>query len=148
MPAGKSGMTAAMAVWTSTAALSIERSRANCSVTVELPVALDEIIESIPAIVVNCRSSGLATVAAMVDGSPPGRLACTCTVGKSTVGRSLTGRARYATAPNNAIAAIRRLVAIGRLIKSSEGFTRRHRAMRIPLLKCAGPARDGSLSAR
>src|SRR5262249_52041208 len=43
-------------------------------------------------------------------------------VGKSTVGRSLTGSARYATMPNNAMAAIRRLVAIGRRMKTSEMF--------------------------
>ena len=53
MPAGSSGMTSAIAVWTSTAALSIRRARSNCNVTFELPVELDEIIESTPAMVVN-----------------------------------------------------------------------------------------------
>src|SRR5438105_3429811 len=44
-------------------------------------------------------------------------------VGKSTVGRSATGRPRYETMPKRAIAAIRRLVAIGLLMKISEMFT-------------------------
>ena len=42
MPAGSSGITAAMAVCTSTAALSMLRPRSNCSVTLLLPVELDE----------------------------------------------------------------------------------------------------------
>ena len=37
MPAGNSGMTSAIAVWTSTAALSIRRARSNCNVTFALP---------------------------------------------------------------------------------------------------------------
>jgi hypothetical protein len=44
--------------------------------------------------VVNCRSSGLATAEAIVPGSPPGGPALTVNVGKSTFGRSLTGSAR------------------------------------------------------
>ena len=47
-----------------------------------------------PAIVENCFSSGVATAAAIVSGLAPGRLALTEIVGKSTVGRSLTGSAR------------------------------------------------------
>ena len=41
--------------------------------------------------VANCFSSGSATADAMVSGLAPGRPACTWMVGKSTVGRSLTG---------------------------------------------------------
>ena len=94
MPAGSSGITAAIAVSTSTAALSMSRLRSNCSVTLLLPLELDEVISSRPAIVVNCRSSGLATADAIVPGSAPGRPAPTLSVGKSTFGRSLTGSAR------------------------------------------------------
>ena len=133
-PAGSRGIASAIAVCTSTAALSIERARSNCSVTWVLPAVLDEIIESMPAMVVNCRSIGLATAAAIVPGSPPGRLAWTWIVGKSTVGRSLTGSARYATMPNSAIPAISRLVAIGRRMKTSEMFMPEHcSAARQPL---------------
>ena len=81
MPAGSSGITAEIAVWTSTVALSMSRLRSNCSVTFVLPELLEETIESRPAIVVNWRSSGLATDEAIVPGSPPGRLALTFSVG-------------------------------------------------------------------
>jgi hypothetical protein len=59
-----------------------------------LPSALDEFIESRPAIVENSFSSGVATDAAIVSGEAPGSAAWTCSVGKSTLGRSLTGSAR------------------------------------------------------
>ena len=94
MPAGSSGVTSAMAVCTSTAAPSISRSRLNCRVIWSDPVELREVIESSPAMVVNCRSSTVATDDAMVAGSAPGRLAFTLSVGKSTLGRSLTGSVR------------------------------------------------------
>ena len=81
MPAGSSGIAAEIAVCTSTAALSMSRLRSNCSVMLVLPVPLDEVIASRPAIVVNWRSSGLATDEAIVTGSPPGRLALTFSVG-------------------------------------------------------------------
>ena len=57
-----------------------------------LPVVLTESMELTPGIALNCRSRGVATAAAMVCGSAPGRLAETLTVGKSTLGSSLTGR--------------------------------------------------------
>src|SRR6516162_6644561 len=60
----------------------------------------------------------------MVSGLAPGRLAVISRVGKSTFGRSLTGKPRYATVPNRAIAPISRLVAIGRSIKVWEMFIR------------------------
>ena len=42
----------------------------------------------------NCFSSGVATAEAMVSGLAPGRVALTRMVGKSTLGRSLTGSSR------------------------------------------------------
>src|SRR6516162_1094580 len=125
MPAGNSGMTAAIAVCTSTAALSMLRFRSNWSVTFELPVELEDVISSMPAMVVNWRSRGLATADAIVVGSPPGRPAFTFRVGKSTLGRSLTASTRYATTPMTAMPSMMRLVAIGRLMKTSEIFTDR-----------------------
>ena len=59
-----------------------------------MPRAFAEVIESMPAIVENCRSSGVATEEAIVSGLAPGRLAETWMVGKSTLGRSLTGSRR------------------------------------------------------
>ncbi len=70
------------------------RDSENCSVMLVPPNVLDDVIASIPAIVENCFSSGVATAAAMVCGLAPGRPADTVMVGKSTFGRSLTGRSR------------------------------------------------------
>src|SRR5215471_12157425 len=120
---GRSGIAAAIAVWTSTAALSMFRFRSNVSVIDVFPMPLDEVISSMPAMVVNWRSRGLATDAAMAIGSPPGRDALTLIVAFATVGSSLIGSVLYEIIPNRAIAAIRRLVAIGRRIKTSETFT-------------------------
>ena len=58
------------------------------------PWALVEVIESMPAMVENCFSSGVATAEAIVSGLAPGRLAVTWMVGKSTLGSSLTGSSR------------------------------------------------------
>src|SRR5712692_4110320 len=83
-----------IAACTSCAAASMLRHKLNWRVTWVLPCTLDEVIESRPAIVENCRSSGVATEEAMVSGLAPGKLALTRMVGKSTLGRSLTGKAR------------------------------------------------------
>jgi len=86
--------TRAIAACTSCAAASIFRLRSNCSVMEVPPNWLVDVIESMPAIVENCFSSGVATAAAIVSGLAPGRLADTEIVGKSTVGRSLTASER------------------------------------------------------
>ena len=57
-----------------------------------MPCVLDEVIWSMPWIAENWFSRGVATEDAMVSGSAPGRLAKTWMVGKSTFGRSDTGR--------------------------------------------------------
>ncbi len=77
-PAGNRGVTAAIALCTSTAAPSISRSNENCRLTFVLPVELREVIESRPAMPVNWRSSTEATADDIVFGSAPGRLALTC----------------------------------------------------------------------
>src|ERR1035438_10616507 len=77
MPGGSRGMASAMAVSTSTVAPSMSRLRLNCRVMLEEPCPELEIIESSPAMVVNCRSRGVATAEAMVSGLAPGRLALT-----------------------------------------------------------------------
>ena len=71
----------AMADCTSWAAASMLRSNANWMVTWVIPWALIEFIESIPAMVENCRSRGVATEAAMFSGLAPGRVAVTRIVG-------------------------------------------------------------------
>src|SRR4051812_21226546 len=94
MPGGSRGVAALIAVTTSTDAPSMLRFKSNCSEMEVEPIELTEVIESRPEIPVNCRSRGVATAEAMVAGEAPGRLALTLMVGKSTVGRSATGRAR------------------------------------------------------
>src|ERR1700691_3492417 len=81
MPGGNRGVTSAMAVCTSTAALSMSRSKLNWRVICVCPVELLDTMESTPAMVVNWRSSTVATEEAMVAGSAPGRLALTFMVG-------------------------------------------------------------------
>src|SRR5262249_21677032 len=81
-----------------------------------------EVIVSRPAIIEKLFSRGVATAAAIVSGLAPGSAAVARRVGRATLGRSLTGSGRYGTDPNSAIAAIRRLVAIGRSIKVDEVF--------------------------
>ncbi len=98
------------------------RLSANSSVICVEPSEFTEVIPSRPAMVENWFSSGVATADAIVSGLAPGRLAVTSSVGKSTFGRSLTGSERYATSPNSAIAAINKLVAIGRRMNVSEKF--------------------------
>ena len=84
----------AIAACTSWAAASMLRVRLNWRVTWVTPRAFTELIVSRPAIVENCRSRGVATAEAIVSGLAPGRLAETRMVGKSTLGRSLTGSSR------------------------------------------------------
>ena len=67
------------------------RLKLNCSVICVRPNVLVELIESSPAIVEKFFSSGVATEEAMVSALAPAKLALTVMVGKSTVGRSLTG---------------------------------------------------------
>ena len=66
MPAGSSGIAAAIAVCTSTVALSMSRSEIELQRDVGAAVPLRDVIESRPAMVVNWRSSGLATDDAIV----------------------------------------------------------------------------------
>ena len=86
------------------------------------PNVLVEVISLMPAILPNVRSSGVATVAAMVSGLAPGSWARTRMVGKSTWGRGATGRKRKATMPDSRIARVTRTVATGLRMKVSEKF--------------------------
>ena len=94
MSSGRRRCACEMADCTSSAAASMSRSRANWMVMRVRPRVLDEVMESMPAMVANWRSSGVATALAMVSGSAPESSAVTWMVGKSTLGRSLTGRLR------------------------------------------------------
>src|SRR5947207_2080113 len=81
MPGGSCGRAAEIAVCTSCAAASILRLKLNCRVTEVEPCELVELIESMPAMPENWRSSGVAMEAAIVSGLAPGKLALTLMVG-------------------------------------------------------------------
>ena len=70
----------------------------------------------------NWRSSGVATVAAIVSGLAPGNPAPTEIVGKSTWGSGDTGRSRNATAPASAMAIVRSVVATGLRMNGPENI--------------------------
>src|SRR5579885_682881 len=98
------------------------RLRSNCKVIWQEPCELVEFILSSPAMVVNCRSRGVATADATVSALAPGKLALTVTVGKSTAGRSLTERVEKAISPKMTTAAITRVVITGLRMKSFDRF--------------------------
>jgi hypothetical protein len=75
---------ALMAACTSRAAPLMSRLSSNCRIRVVDPWLLVDVISVIPAICPRLRSSGVATVAAMVSGLAPGSEALTMMVGKST----------------------------------------------------------------
>ena len=74
----------------------------------------------------NWRSSGVATDDAMVSGLAPGRVAFTWMVGKSTFGRSLTGKAEYPASPKSTMPDITSVVITGRRMKISVMFIAHH----------------------
>src|ERR1700712_5881216 len=89
---GRSASEALIAACTSRAARSMLRPIENCNWMLVEPSELVEVIWSMPAIVPSLRSSGAATVAAMIEGSAPGRVADPRIMGKSTLGTAETGR--------------------------------------------------------
>ena len=91
---GSERAAAAIADCTSCAAASMLRSSENCSVIVASPSVETEVMVSMPAIVENCFSSGVATAEAIVSGFAPGSCAWTWIVGKSTLGSALIGSSR------------------------------------------------------
>src|SRR5258708_12147569 len=97
---GSRGAGWVMAACTSTAAPSRLLLSTNSRVIWVEPKELMDVIESRPAMLENWFSSGVATAEDIVSGLAPGRLAVTSRVGKSTLGRSLTGSWRSATQPN------------------------------------------------
>src|ERR1035437_10244515 len=113
-------LAAVIADCTSSAAASILRLRSNCSVIWVEPSALLEVICDRPEISENWRSSGCATLDAIVSGLAPGRLAETWMVGKSTCGSGATGSSGHASTPVNMTASASSEVPIGRLINAAE----------------------------
>src|SRR6185437_123733 len=122
IPCGRLRLVWAIAAEMSCAAASMSRSRANWMTICVCPRLDVDVMLSMPAIVENCFSSGVATVAAMVCGLVPGNVALTVTVGKSTFGRSLTGNCRYATMPKTRMPIMTSVVMTGRLMNSVVKF--------------------------
>ena len=79
--AGRSTRVALIAACTSRAAASILRLRSNCRLMRVEAAPLDEVISLTPAITPSRRSSGVATLVAMVSGLAPGSRADTEIVG-------------------------------------------------------------------
>ena len=67
------------------------RLRSNSRAIWVLPWVLSEVIEVMPAMVANCRSSGAATETAMVSGLAPGYCTDTVMVGTSMRGMAAIG---------------------------------------------------------
>src|SRR5271170_7038393 len=99
------------------------RLRSNCSVIEVVPSELEEVISVTAAMRPNWRSSGVATLVAIVSGLAPGRLAPTEIVGKSTCGSGETGRNFLARRPDSATAIVSSVVPTGRLMKGVERLT-------------------------
>jgi hypothetical protein len=85
-----------------------------------VPSELDEVIDDIPEISESERSSGVATVDAIVSALAPGRSAPIRMVGKSTCGNGATGNSWNARAPTSMRPSIKSEVATGRLMKGLE----------------------------
>ena len=66
----------------------------NCSRTRVAPWELEDVSSETPAMLPRARSRGVATVAAMLSGLAPGRVALTSMEGNSTSGRGATGSRR------------------------------------------------------
>src|SRR5258706_14042088 len=91
MSAGRSAAEALIAACTSRAAASILRLGSNCTAMLVVPSVLVEVSSVTLAISPRWRSSGAATVAAIVSGSALGRAAATRMGAKSRLGRLATG---------------------------------------------------------
>ncbi len=114
---------ALIAACTSWAAPSMLRDSSNCNRIEVWPSVLAEVIWVMPGISENWRSSGVATLEAMVSGLAPGSEALTCRVGKSTSGKAATGSRLKATIPTTSSAAASSQVATGRLMNGLEILT-------------------------
>src|SRR6185437_7172189 len=114
------------------------RSRLNCSVTLDCPRLLTDVISLTAAIWPNCRSSGVATEEAIVSGLAPGSEALTEIVGKSTCGSGETGSSSNAINPKRAIAIVSSVVATGRRMKISEIIISRSQVGQDGILRAIG----------
>src|SRR4249920_3822277 len=92
------------------------------------PTWLDEVISVTSAMTPRWRSSGVATVVAIVSGLAPGICANTEIVGKSICGNGDTGSLKNAKMPASATPMVNRVVATGRSMNGVERLTGGSRA--------------------
>ena len=85
-----------------------------------------DVISFTPAMAPRARSSGVATVAAMVSGLAPGSEAVTDIVGKSTCGNGATDNRKKLMMPASAMPSVAKVVATGLWIKTAEKFISVH----------------------
>src|SRR2546423_15263294 len=109
----------------------------NCKVMRLEPTVLDEVISVTSAMTPRWRSSGVATVVAIVSGLAPGICANTEIVGKSTCGSGETGSLKNANMPASASPIVSSVVATGRSINGVERLTG-SRSVGIPLSALGG----------
>src|SRR5207248_7759661 len=109
------------------------RPSANCRVMRVEPTVLCEVISVTSAITPRWRSSGVATVVAIVSGLAPGICANTEIVGKSICGSGATGNLKNAKRPARARPIVSSVVATGRSINGLDRLTSgsSHRALGI-----------------
>ena len=122
MPGGSWSMTLLMAACTSREASFRSRSMSKKSRTSVEPVLLDDEMDDSPAMAPSARSSGPATVAAMLVGLAPGRLAVTTTIGVSICGSGATGSCRHASQPASRMASASMVLPMGRRMKGRDRF--------------------------
>src|SRR5258708_1424848 len=99
------------------------RLSANCKVMRVDPTVLCDVISVTSAMTPRWRSSGVATVVAIVSGLAPGIWANTEIVGKSTCGSGATGSLKNAKMPASASPIVSRVVATGRSMNGVDRFT-------------------------
>jgi hypothetical protein len=142
MPLGSRLREALMAACTSRAAPLMSRFRSNCSTTRVLPSEEDDVISLTPAMAPSERSSGVATVAAMVSGLAPGSEAWTEMVGNSTCGSGDTGSRKKLMVPARARPSVSSVVATGRWMNTDDRFMAPPRALPHRGASTARPARQ------
>src|SRR5438874_1260867 len=99
------------------------RPSANCRVMRVEPTVLCEVISVTSVITPRWRSSGVATVVAIVSGLAPGICANTEIVGKSICGSGATGNLKNAKRPARARPIVSSVVATGRSINGLDRLT-------------------------
>ncbi len=120
--AGRSTRAALIAACTSRAAPSMLRPRSNCSEIRVAPIELVDVISLTLGIVPRRRSSGVATLLAIVAGLAPGMLALTEITGRSIAGNDATGSTKNAAIPASATPAVSNAVPIGRTTNGRDKF--------------------------